>query len=90
MIFRVEYSSGAEKFLQKAEKSLAKRIIAKIESLAKTPLIPDSQKIEGNEKIFRVRVGDYRILYEVDFREKLVGIIKIDKREKFYRKSKKT
>ena len=38
-------------------------------------------RIEGyKEKLFRIRVGDYRILYEVNHKGNLIGIVKIDKR----------
>ncbi len=37
-----------------------------------------------NEKLFRVRVGDYRILYEVDYKNDQLGIVKLDKRSKVY------
>ena len=41
--------------------------------------------VEGyGEKLFRVRVGDYRILYEVDHKNNLIGIVKIEKRERAY------
>jgi mRNA-degrading endonuclease RelE of RelBE toxin-antitoxin system len=36
------------------------------------------------EKLFRVRVGEHRILYEVDNDNKAIGIVKIDKRERVY------
>ena len=36
------------------------------------------------EKLFRVRVGDYRILYEIDYTTKKLGIVKIDNRGRVY------
>jgi len=84
-MFDVNYSSQAYKFLNNCDKTLAKRILKKIEELRKTPVIHDSKTIESSkEKLFRVRVGDYRILYEVDYNGKIIGIVKIDKRENAY------
>jgi len=61
------------------------RIIDKIEELKKQPIIRDTKTIEGyGEKLFRVRVGDYRILYDVDYKSDKIGIVKIDKRSKVY------
>ncbi len=41
--------------------------------------------VEGyKEKIFRVRVGDYRILYEVDYSKNFIGIVRIDHRGRVY------
>ena len=43
-----------------------------------------SKTVEGSKSLFRIRVGDYRILYEVDYRNNLIGIVKIDKRPRVY------
>ena len=83
-MFNVKYSNQSEKFLKKADKVLVKRIIDKIEKVKEEPIIHDAKKIEGSKGIFRVRVGDFRILYEVDYANNLIGIIKIDNRSKVY------
>ena len=71
-------------FLKKADKIIAKRLFEKIEKLQIEPVIHDTKVIEGPKNLFRVRVGDYRILYEIDYKEKIIGIVKIDKRSKVY------
>ncbi len=83
-MFNVDYSSRSKKFLKKADKILAKRLIEKIEKLREEPIIHDTKTVEGSGGLFRVRVGDYRILYEVDYRNNLIGIVKIDKRSRAY------
>ena len=84
-MFRVEYSKRAEHFLKKAEKILVKRLLSKIEELCQKPVPKDAKTLEGvQELIYRVRVGDYRILYEVNYKEQIIGIIAIDKRSKIY------
>ncbi len=84
-MFDVRYSRQAARFLKNSEKTLAGRILAKIEELSKTPVSHDSKTIEGyKEKLYRVRVGSCRILYEVDYSNKMIGIVKIDKRSKIY------
>ena len=84
-MFEIYYSNQAEKFLKKADKILAKRLIKKVDELKSTPIIHDTKTIEGyEEKLFRVRIGDYRILYEVDYKLNKIGIVKIDKRSKIY------
>ncbi|MFH1432222.1 MAG: type II toxin-antitoxin system RelE/ParE family toxin [archaeon] len=85
MMFGIKYSSQALKFLKSADKVLAKRLIEKIESLQEKPVLHDTKILEGSsEKMFRVRVGSYRILYEVDHENKVIGIVKIDKRSRVY------
>ncbi len=84
-MFEPEYSNQVIKFLKGADKSLVKRLFNKIENLMKEPIMHDSKFIQGyKEKIYRVRVGDYRILYEIDYENNKLGIIKIDKRSKAY------
>ena len=84
MSFEPKYSNQAKKFLKKSEKEVTNRILIKIEKLCENPVIHDSKTIEGSHNLFRVRVGDYRILYEVDHTERIIGIVKIDKRESVY------
>lgn len=73
------------KFLRDADKILAKRLLDKIEELRINPFDKDTKRVEGySEKVFRARVGDYRILYEVDYQNNLLGIVKIDKRGRAY------
>ena len=85
MMFEVKYSNQSEKFLKKADKTIIERLIKKIDDLKIKPIIHDTKVIEGfKEKLFRVRVGDYRILYEIDYKLNIIGIVKIDKRSKVY------
>ncbi len=84
-MFSVEFSSSATKFLKKAEKQLAKRLIERIEKLTDDPFPTDVKRIVNQkEKIFRIRVGDYRIQYSVYFEKNLIFISDIDKRERAY------
>ena len=84
-MFDINYSNQAKRFLKKADRILIKRLIDKIEELRNAPIIHDTKTVEGyEEKLFRVRVGDYRILYEVDYKNNKIGIVKIDKRSKVY------
>ena len=83
MMFNIKYSSQSKRFLIKNDKLLVKRILDKIEKLKQDQIIPDSKKIK-NQNLFRIRIGKYRVLYEIDYKNLLVGIIRIDKRSKVY------
>ena len=81
----VEFSSQAKKFLKKSDKELAGRIIKKIENLASDPFPSDVKRVVNRqEKIFRVRVGDYRIQYCVIYEKNLIFVTEIEKRPKAY------
>lgn len=84
-MFSAEFGSDAKKFLRKAEKDIAKRIIERIEKLKEEPFPQDVKRVVGKkDKIFRVRVGDYRIQYSVIYERNLIFISDIDKRERAY------
>ncbi|HIJ11731.1 TPA: type II toxin-antitoxin system RelE/ParE family toxin [Candidatus Woesearchaeota archaeon] len=86
-MFSVKYENTASKFLKKlAVKSDVKRIFDKVEELALNPFPKDAKRVEGYQdpKVFRVRVGSYRILYFVNYPTSKLYIIKIDKRERVY------
>ncbi|WP_394298292.1 type II toxin-antitoxin system RelE/ParE family toxin [Methanosarcina barkeri] len=56
------------------------------EKLAEDPFLHDSKKIYGtSEKLFRIRVGDFRILYRIDYEEIIIIIINVDSRKRVYR-----
>lgn len=84
-MFEIKYSNQALRFLKSRDKIIVERILQKIETLQEKPIIHDSKFISGyKEKLYRIRVGDYRILYEVDNKNKIIGIIKMDKRSRVY------
>ena len=59
--------------------------MAELESLKLEPFPQGVVRVKGyGEKIFRVRIGDYRILYYVDYSLMTIFVIKIDKRETVY------
>lgn len=82
-----KYENQASKFLRKlAVKADVKRIIDTVEELAVNPFPKDAKRVEGyhDVKVFRVRIGDYRILYIVDYEHSKLYILKIDRRERVY------
>ena len=85
MTFNVKLDNQPEKFLKKGDRILQDRIHAKITALQNDPFPHDSKRIVNRrEKTFRIRVGDYRILYVVYFEENTILISKIDKRKNVY------
>ncbi len=85
MTYSVSYSNQSAKFIRGTDKILQSRLIKKIDDLQTDPFPKDIKTIEGSkEKMFRVRVGDHRILYDVGESSKTIGIIKIDKRSRVY------
>jgi mRNA interferase RelE/StbE len=82
-MFDVKLNRRADRFLDKCHKLLAERITKKIEDLRINPFLPEVKRITGSSE-FRVRVGDYRILYEIFHNENLIVITRIDHRSRIY------
>lgn len=84
-MIKAEFSNISKRFLKKCEREIYLRIIEKIKELCETPFPSNAVRIKGRkEKLFRIRVGDYRILYEIYSDKNLILISEIDKRGKIY------
>ncbi|BAZ69020.1 MAG: type II toxin-antitoxin system RelE/ParE family toxin [Pelatocladus maniniholoensis HA4357-MV3] len=86
MIYQVEITSRAAKQLKKIPEDIKLRIEEKIQELAENPRPDGVVKLEDSEDTYRVRVGKYRILYEVKDDLLIVKIVKIGHRKDVYKK----
>ena len=85
MKFSTSYERQPEKFLKKLQAKDAVRMIDKIEDvLCENPVPHDAKVIVGQHGVFRIRVGDFRILYRIDYDKLAIIVIAIDKRERVY------
>lgn len=75
---------SAERDLRKIPHTELQRIIQRIKELAATPRPSSSEKLAGQDA-YRIRQGDYRIVYTVDDDRQLIEIIKIGHRREVYR-----
>lgn len=81
-MLKIEFTNNALKFLDKCDNILRNRLLNEINNLSAKPSPKSVVKLKDCKGLFRVRVGKYRILYDVD-KEKVL-IHKIDKRERVY------
>ena len=65
MKYHIELSKRAAKNLKLLERRFQKQIAIKIEKLITNPLPKDSKKIQGDTNLYRLRSGNYRILYRI-------------------------
>lgn len=80
-MYRIIIKKPAKKFIDKLPKNEKLRIIKAIEKL---PEGEDIKKLKGHDNIYRLRVGDYRILYSVDNGEFIVIVINAGNRGQIY------
>ena len=85
MAFRIEWKKSTRKDLRKLPASTADRIVEAVENLAESPFPRGVEKLSGSEHAYRIRLGDYRIIYEVVTESKLVEIQRVRHRKDVYR-----
>jgi mRNA interferase RelE/StbE len=85
LTYRIEVKRSAAKSLKNIPKADQKRIAAKIDSLAENTPNPNTTKMKGNNPFHKVRVGDYRIIYEIHDDVLLILIVKIGHRKDIYK-----
>ena len=84
-MFEIKFDNQPEGFLKKCDKILFERIKNKLEELKDNPVPHDSKRVVGYELLtFRIRIGKYRVLYRINYKENLIVVVKIDHREKIY------
>lgn len=86
MAYRIEFTPRAERDFKSLASSIRGRIARRIDSLAENPYPQGIKKLEGEDELYRLRVGDYRILYQVQGKVLLVLIVGIGHRRDIYRR----
>ena len=86
VLFPAEFSTRANKYISKLNETMKKRILQKTDRLEEDPFPQEVERIDDfeGEKVFRVRVGDQRILYIVRYNPNKLIITKVDKRPRVY------
>jgi mRNA interferase RelE/StbE len=85
MPFELYIERHAEKDLTRLGKPLFWKIASEIKKLAENQHPAGSKKISGAKCDWRLRIGDYRVLYEIDGRAKIIRIMRIKHRRDAYR-----
>lgn len=85
MYYRVEVLPQPRKTLAKIPRPMAARIVEAIESLAENPRPIGATKLRGFRNIYRIRVADYRVVYEIHDDRLVVLVIRVGHRRDVYR-----
>jgi mRNA interferase RelE/StbE len=84
--YKIEWKSSAAKELRKLDKGVIFRIIKAVDELSKNPIPSGSRKLRGAEFTYRIRTGNYRIIYSIHSNKLIIEIIRIGHRRDVYRK----
>jgi len=83
-IYSVKYTPAASRQIGRLNKELQARLKPKIAKLAENPRPPGYKKLKSFDNHYRIRVGDYRVIYEIHDDVLLVLIVKVGPREDIY------
>jgi mRNA interferase RelE/StbE len=82
--YRIDYAKGVDKDFRKIPVKFADRIAASIDKLAANPRLPGCVKLVGFDSEYRIRVGDYRIIYQINDNVLVILVLEIGHRKDIY------
>ena len=85
MAYRVRFKPSAADALRRLPKAQQRRVLAKAAALAENPRPPGCKKLSASEAFYRIRVGDYRIIYAVEHQELIILVVRVGHRKDVYR-----
>ncbi len=85
MTYRVEFTTAAVRQVKKLPRPARERLLASIEALGVDPRPPGSTKLVGEETAWRLRIGDYRVVYDIFDDVLTVLIVRAGHRREIYR-----
>ncbi len=84
-MYEIIFESNAEKDLLEIPTEILKNLDSKIQQLKKNPRPHGVKKLTGKVEGWRIRIGHYRILYQIDDKEKVIKVYRIKHRREVYR-----
>lgn len=84
-MYEVLLESAAERDLRHLPSDMFRSVVRRIAGLARAPRPPGCRKIVGSVRDWRIRVGDYRVVYEIDDRARVVRVMRVRHRRDVYR-----
>ena len=84
-MYRVLLEHGAERDLSRLSSEVHDRVIVAIQALALDPRPPGCRKLTGSKDDWRIRVGDYRVVYEIADQIRIVRVNRVRHRREVYR-----
>jgi len=82
----VDFAPSAERAMRRLPTEIQKRLVMAAEGLGDKPRPQGVKKLSGEHDVWRVRVGPYRMVYEIDDRGRQVTILRVAHRKDAYRK----
>ena len=81
----VTFARSARRELEGFPRSVVTRVVTRIESLGISPRPAGYRKLQGTGALYRIRIGDYRVVYSVDDEKRVVDVVAVRHRSDAYR-----
>ena len=85
MAYAIDFVPSAKRELQKLPREVQLKLNQRIDSLSLDPHPRGSKKLKGGDELWRIRMGDYRVVYEVRDKVLLVLVVRVAHRREVYR-----
>jgi len=85
MRYILEFTASATREFRDLDRQLQRRITEKVTALCADPFPAGSKKLKGQADHFRIRVGDYRVIYRIDGKRVVIVVVRIGHRREVYR-----
>jgi len=85
MAYTILLAPPAERQLKTFTPSVQKRLVRRLKTLRENPRPQGVKKLAGEENLYRIRQGDYRLIYTIGDKELIVLVVKIGDRKEIYR-----
>jgi mRNA interferase RelE/StbE len=86
LAYRIEFTPRAQRDFKGLDRSIRGRIARRIDALAENPYPPGIKRIAGEDELYRLRVGEYRILYQVKGKLLLILVLGVGHRREIDRR----
>jgi len=83
-MYSVELKPQAQKFIESQSVKIRRQLIRRLEALAENPCPAGYKLLHSEKKLYRIRSGDYRIIYQVQHENLLILIVKVGHRKDVY------
>jgi len=84
-MYAITLKPQAQKFIEQQPKKIQRQLVAKIESLDKEPRHAQSKLLHSEKQVYRLRSGDFRIIYQIKDDRLLVLVVRVGDRKDIYK-----
>ncbi len=84
-LYKIEWKRSAVKELKKLPKETISKILVAVQELSSNPFPNQTTKLVGSQQSFRIRIGDYRVVYNIFAETLIIEIVRVKHRKEVYK-----